>query len=328
MFFKYPCLLLIMHLVITIPAYNEEKSIGSVIDSIPSKISGISQITVLVLDDGSTDSTSSVARKHGALVIRNKTNKGLAFTFKRVVDEALALGADIIQNTDADNQYNQFQIQDTIRPILEGKADFVLGSRFKGKIEYMPFGNYYGNILATKAVRIISGLDVSDGQSGFRAMTREAALKLNIQSSYTYTQESLLQVAEKKISYYEVPIDFKKRSGKSRLMSSIFHYAKRSFLTLLQGSLSYKPLSIFLPLSGLFFLSGFAFGYRVLEHFFLTGQVSPYIPSALLASVLLIFSFLSLIVGLLGESLKEHRRASEEILYYSRKQAFSKTKNS
>jgi len=250
-----------MKLVITIPAYNEERTIGKVVLGIPKKIAGLKEIRVFVIDDGSSDNTANVAQKSGATVIKNSSNMGLAYTFKRGLEEALRMKADVIVNTDADMQYDQKQISGLIKPILDGKADIILGSRFKGKIEYMPLRKRLGNRLATWAVRRVSGLAVSDAQTGFRAFSREAALRMNIQSSYTYTQETILLAAEHKLRVAEIPVAFRRRAeGESRLVSSIWGYAKRVSLTLVIGYLNYKPLKIFLTLGLGFFLIGLLWG--------------------------------------------------------------------
>jgi len=308
-----------MKLIITIPAYNEAETIGQVIDEIPRKIKGIKKIQVLVIDDGSSDSTADIARKRNTLVISNKKNLGLAVTFRRGLEKALEMGADIIVNTDADMQYNQGQIPDLIKPILEEKADIVLGSRFRGRIEYMPLRKRLGNRISTWAVRKVSGLPISDAQTGFRAFSREAALRINIQSTYTYTQETILQAAANKLVVKEIPIDFRKRSGHSRLISNIFGYAKRVGTTLVIGYMNHKPLRVFLGIGLAFFLIGFALGLRILIHFLNTGLVSPYIPTAILTAILLIFGFQIIMIGLVAEMIKGNRFLEEEMLYRLKK---------
>ncbi len=309
-----------------IPAFNEEKTLGKVIDEIPSSMAGISQIQVLVIDDGSTDKTAAVAKQKKALVLKHLSNQGLAFAFRDGMDKALELGADIIVNTDADFQYNQKQIPLLIQPILEGKADLVLGSRFRGRIESMPFQKRIGNLLATKAVALVSGIPITDGQTGFRAFSREAALRLNVLSNYTYTQETIVQAGYLKLALAEVPIDFRMRADKSRLISSIWSYAKRSMLTLLTGYLNYKPLKIFLAIGGTIFLLGFALGFGILLHFLETGLVAPFLPSAVLSVALLLFGFQTIVLGLLAEMTKNNRKIEEQILYRAKKQQLEKNK--
>ena len=304
-----------MKLVVTIPAYNEEKTLGKVISEIPKKIKGISKIEVLVINDGSIDKTVQVARKAGAVILTNKSNMGLARTFKKGLEKALEMGADIIVNTDADLQYNQKQIPALIKPILDSKADIVLGSRFKGWIESMPFQKKLGNKIATWAVRQVSGIPVSDAQTGFRAFTREATAKMNIQSQHTYTQETIIQAAFKGLTIKEIPIDFRKRADNSRLISNIFSYGKRAALTVFTGYLNYKPLKVFGAIGVIFFLGGLAAGLRVLFHYLSTGVVTPFLPTAILSAVLIIFGFQIIVIGLLADMTKNNRRLQEEILY-------------
>ncbi|HIH09247.1 MAG TPA: glycosyltransferase family 2 protein [Candidatus Diapherotrites archaeon] len=308
-----------MKLVVTIPAFNEEKTIGEVIRGIPAKIPGVGSIEVLVVDDGSTDSTAQRAEKAGARVLVNKANCGLAFTFSRGMNGALEMGADIIVNTDADNQYDQSQIPVLVRPILEGKSDVVLGSRFLGKIEEMPLGKRLGNMAVSWLMRLLTGLPLTDTQTGFRAFSREAALHINVLSDYTYTQETVLEAAEKKLSVTEVPVDFRKRADGSRLISNIFVYAKRVGFTLIETYINYRPLKVFFASGSLLLLAGAAFGLRVLVHYARTGSVSPYLPSAVLSALLLIFGFQVMVAGITAELIKRNRKISEERLYLEKR---------
>ncbi|MFH1235301.1 MAG: glycosyltransferase family 2 protein [Candidatus Diapherotrites archaeon] len=308
-----------MKLAITIPAFNEEKTIAKVIEEIPRRIEGIKEIKIIVIDDGSTDHTGKIAAKSGAVVVRHAGNRGLAKAFKTGIDAALEGGADIIVNTDADFQYNQKQIPLLVKPVAEGKADIVLGSRFKGWIEEMPSSKRFGNILATKVVRFVSGYDISDAQTGFRAFSREAALRMNISSNFTYTQESLLIAAEHKMKVIEIPVDFRKRSDSSRLFGSVLGYAKRAGMTLLVNYLNYHPLRIFSAIGGIFFLGGILAGFRVLSHFFATGAVEPYYPTAILSGILMTIGLQIVLFGFIGEMVKRNREIQEEALYRLKK---------
>lgn len=308
-----------MKLVVTIPAFNEEGTIEKVIREIPKKIPGIGKIEVLVIDDGSADSTAKIARSLGASVIRNPINRGLAFTFSRGLETAIEMGADIVVNTDADFQYNQKQIPSLVAPILEGRADIVLGSRFLGTIESMPAGKYWGNRAMSAMVSFLTGLAISDSQTGFRAFSREAALKMNVFSDYTYTQETILEAWEKNLSILEVPADFRKRVGESRLISSIFVYAKKVGFTVIEGYMSYKPFRVFMALGFFACLLGAGFGSRVLIHYIKTGLVSPYLPSAVLSSLLLVFGVQLIIAGLVAEMIKRNRKIQEQLLYEAKK---------
>ena len=211
-----------------------------------------------------------------------------------------------------------------VNPILEHNADLVLGSRFAGHIEYMPWANRVGNILATKAVSIVSGLPITDGQTGFRAFSREAALRLMVLSRYTYTQETILQAAYHRFKVVEVPIDFRKRSGKSRLISSLFGYAKQSALVLLMGYLNYKPLRVFLAIGGSIFLVGLAGGLFILSHFLQSGQVTPHFPLALVSVAFLLFGSQIMALGLVAEMIKNNRKITEDLLYRQKKMQLEK----
>lgn len=229
-----------------IPAYNEEETLGSVIKEIPRQIQGIDEVKVLVINDGSKDRTAEVSKEVGAdYVVSHNRNKGLAQTFKTGLEEALFQGADIIVNTDADGQYDGNEIPKLIDPILKNEADIVLGDRQVKTLEHMPFGKKMGNRISSWVVRRASGLPIKDAQTGFRAFSREAALRMNIVSEYTYTQETIIQAAYKKLKIAQIPIIFRKRPGKSRLISGIWNYAKKSGLTIIRTYRDYKPLKIF-----------------------------------------------------------------------------------
>jgi len=304
-----------MKLVVMIPAYNEEETINSVIREIPRDCCDL--VEVLVINDGSTDNTVEEAKNAGAdRIVSFKKNRGLAPAFRAGLETALEMGADIIVNTDGDGQYNGKQIPDLIKPIMDGRADFVLGSRTKGRIEYMPLQKRIGNRIATFVTRQVSGLPISDAQSGFRAFTRDAAMHLNVMSNYTYVQETLMQAANSGMVYEEVPIEFRKRTGgQSRLISNIFKYAKRAGTTIVKTYRDYQPLKTFSMLGLIFLVVGLIFGFKVLYHFLQTGTVGLELPSAVLTVLLLIIGVQTIVLGLLADMLKTHRNIQDEILY-------------
>jgi len=309
-----------MDLVVTIPAYNEEKTIAEVIKKIPRNIKGISKVKVLVIDDGSTDKTVSIAKKAGAdKIVSHKQNLGLGITFRDAMDNALVMGADIIVNIDADNQYDPKEIPHLIRPILENKADIVLGSRFKGKIEEMPPIKRFGNKAFTFLVRRLSGLDISDSQTGFRALTRDAAMRINILSTYTYTQEMIIQAAYKNLKVVEVPCVFRKREGSSGLISTVFRYAKSGLAITSRTYRDYRPLKFFGSIGLTIFGIGSAFALFILQHFLRTGLVTPYIPLTILTAITLIVGFQLIIFAMLADMIGQQRRIQEEILYRVKK---------
>ena len=309
-----------MKLVITIPAYNEEKTISGVIAEIPRRMDGVASVVILVLDDGSTDGTVAAAQKAGAdKVIRHRENKGLGTAFKRALDEALAMGADIIVNIDADGQYNALDIPRLIAPIIENRADIVLGWRDIGKLDFMPIGKKIGNRLATRATRMLSGFPVKDAQTGFRAFSRDAALRMYLSGGYTYVQETLMQAKYKGLIIEQVPVDFRARKGKSRLISSIFSYAVRASRVIFITFKDYRPLRLFLYSGFIIFLVGLGLGIRVLIHFVQTGMVTPHYPSAIAATLLIIVGMGTMLFGIVADMFKKQRLLSEEILYQLKK---------
>jgi glycosyltransferase involved in cell wall biosynthesis len=306
-------------IAVTLPAYNEETTLGEVIREIPRKI-GDSSTRIVVIDDGSTDHTAEAAKAAGAdLVLRHRVRLGLAKTFADGLIAGLKTGADVIVNMDADGQYEAEQISDLVQPIMRGEADIVLGSRFKGFIEQMSSGKRIGNILMTRMTSFLAGVRFSDAQTGFRAISRDAAMRLNILGDYTYVQETLIQAAHKELRIVEVPVNFRKRAdGESRLITGIFGYARRAGLTMLRTYRDYKPLSTFLTIGALLFLAGLIVGFHVLIHFFQTGFVTPYIPSAILSAVLVILGFQAVFLGLIADMLGGNRALLEETLYQLR----------
>ncbi|MEM3555947.1 MAG: glycosyltransferase family 2 protein [Candidatus Micrarchaeia archaeon] len=309
-----------MKLAVIIPAYNEEKTIGKVIREIPRKISGVNKVEVIVVDDGSTDGTASEALKAGAdRVIRHKVNKGLAVSFRDGLDAALESKADVIVNLDADFQYNPKEIPKLIKPIIDGEADLVLTDRNVWKLPHMPLQKKVGNKLASWVVRFLTGFPVRDAQSGFRAFSREAALNLNILSDYTYVQETIIQTVFKKMKIVQVPCEFRAREGRSRLIGSIWSYAKKAGMTIVLTYVHYKPLKVFLSIGLFLILLGLVLGLRVLVHFLTTGMVSPYIPTAILTAILLIVGFQVVMMGLIADSINANRRSVERVLYSLKK---------
>jgi len=236
-----------MKCVVTIPAYNEEKTIGDVIRDIQKTMEGTDyQYEIQVVDDGSKDNTAKIAKELGGTVYSHPVNRGLADTFRDEIKYALNSGADVIVHIDADGQYRAEQILDLIRPIQQGEADFVLGSRFMGTIEEMPFIKKLGNRAFSRVVSKISGIKISDAQTGFRAFTKEVAKTVSVNSKFTYTQEQIINAVEHKFRVIEVPIFFAKRiSGTSRLMSNPLDYAIRAGVNLLRIYRDFAPLRFF-----------------------------------------------------------------------------------
>jgi len=316
-----------MKLVVMIPAYNEKETIGRVIKEIPRKIQGIDSVEILVINDGSTDGTVEVAREAGAdKILSHKANLGLGVAFRDGIEYALNMGADIIVNIDADKQYNAKEIPKLIIPIVENRADIVLGWRDTSNLEFMPFSKKMGNKVATWVTRRISGLSIRDSQTGFRAFSQEASLRMNLSGRYTYVQEILIQAKNKDLRIEEVPVEFKERKGDSRLIYSLFSYAKEAGGIIIKSYRDYAPLKVFSYIGTVFIIVGTIFASRVLIHFLKTGMVSGRIPSAVLASMLITLGFLIFVLGLLADMLKTHRELQEEILYNLKKLKIEKRK--
>ena len=249
-----------MKIVVTIPAYNEADTIAVVIKKIHEVMeSNKYNYKILVLDDGSKDKTAEVAKKEGAVVYSHPKNYGLAETFKTEVEKSLDLGADVIVHIDADMQYKADEIPKLIKEIENG-YDLVLGSRFKGTIEGMPFMKRIGNIAFSKVISQITGLSISDGQTGFRAFTKEVAKKIDITSNHTYTQEQIIRAVRNKFRIKEVPVYFAKRKDKSRLISNPLDYAAKAWINIIRIYRDYEPLKFFGIIGSMIFSLGFILG--------------------------------------------------------------------
>ena len=254
-----------MKLIIQIPCYNEAETLDIALNALPRHIEGIDTIEYLIINDGSKDNTVEVAKRWGVhYVVNFKQNKGLAKGFMAGLDACLRNGADIIVNTDADNQYNGDDIEKLVRPILEEKADIVIGERPVDTTEHWSWKKKKFQHLGSWVVRIASKTDIPDAPSGFRAYSREAALRMNVINEYTYTLETIIQAGRDKIAMTSVPIRTNGELRKSRLFSSMWGYMKRSASVIVRSFMMYKPLKFFAILGGIIFLAGFLLGIRYL----------------------------------------------------------------
>lgn len=261
-----------MRIFITIPAYNEEKTIGVLIGKIHKvmKRTGYNY-KVLVVDDGSKDKTADAAKKAGAIVYSHPKNYGLAECFRTEIEKCISLNADLIIHIDADMQYSPDEIHQLLKEIGNG-YDLVLGSRFKGRIEHMSIIKRLGNMAFSKVVSQVAGMDISDAQTGFRAFTRKVAESIQITSNHTYTQEQIIRAVRSKFKIKEVPIYFAKREGKSRLISSPFGYAVRAFINIIRVYRDFEPLKFFGIIGSIILSIGFVLGaYLVYFQFFGNG---------------------------------------------------------
>jgi glycosyltransferase involved in cell wall biosynthesis len=292
-----------MNIVVTVPAYNEEKTIAKIITDIKKVMQEHKyNFKIIVVDDGSRDSTKILSKKAGALVFSHPKNYGLAETFRTEMKEALKLVPDIIVHTDADGQYLASDIPKLIKPIAEKEADLVLGSRFKGKIESMPFIKRIGNIAFSRVISNITKTKVSDCQTGFRAFTKVVA-GLEIKSDHTYTQEQVIRSVKEKMRIVEVPVYFAKRHGKSRLIKSPFSYAIRAWINIIRVYRDYEPLRFFGNIGGLFLGFGFIIGLYFL-YLHLTTGISGHL-GLLFLMIILFFSGLQIVLfGLLADMKK------------------------
>ncbi len=308
-----------MKLIVTIPAYNEEATIAQVIREIPRAIVGVSQVEVLVLDDGSTDGTVEAALAAGAdYVISNGRNRGLAVTFKRALHEALTRGADIIVNTDADNHYDQSKIPDLIQPLLRHQADLVIGNRDIDELP-MAIGNKYGNKLANLLMQRLLGLPDADVSSGFRAYTREAALHLNVLSPHTYTHETLLNALDQRLAVVSLPLRAREVTRPSRLIRSIPSHIWNAGLVILRSFTLYRPLHVYATVGALFAFLGLIPFARFLW-FYTQGDGGGHVQSLVVGGALWFLGIQCLVVALLASAIRWNRRLIEEMLFRLKRQ--------
>ena len=308
-----------MKLIIQIPCYNEAETLEIALNDLPKKIDGIYEIEYLIINDGSKDATIEVAKKWGVhYVVNFKRNKGLAKGFMAGLDACLRNGADIIVNTDADNQYDGADIEKLVRPILEGKTDIVIGERpiddtehfspLKKKLQH--FGSY--------VVRKASKSDIPDAPSGFRAYSREAAMRMNVINEYTYTLETIVQAGRTKIAQTSVPIKTNPELRKSRLFNSMFGYVKKSMLTILRAFMMYKPMRFFNTVGAIIMTCGVALGIRFLVYLFI-GEGTGHIQSLILTSMLILVGFQTFLIGLQADLIAANRKLIEDVQYHVRK---------
>jgi glycosyltransferase involved in cell wall biosynthesis len=316
-----------MKLIIQLPCLNEEKTLPQTINDLPKEIPGVDEIETLIIDDGSTDRTIEVARELGVNhVIQFTHNKGLAEAFMAGLNASLQKGADIIVNTDGDNQYNGKDIAKLIDPILKGKADFVIGDRQVENIGHFSKIKIWLQKLGSWVVRKVSNTAVPDTTSGFRALNREAALQLTVISRFTYTLETIIQAGKKNLAVSHVPVATNEKLRDSRLFTSIPSYLKKSISTIFKIYTVYEPLKIFLLLGGFIFLLGALISLRFL-YFYFTGNGAGHIQSLILGAVFYIIGFQIMVIGLVADLIGANRRIIENILYRVRKIELTNSNN-
>jgi len=308
-----------MKLIIQIPCLNEAETLEIALNDLPRQIDGIDEIEYLIINDGSTDNTVEVARNWGVHhIVTFKKNKGLARGFMAGLDACLRAGADIIVNTDADNQYNGEDIEKIVRPIIDGKADIVIGERPIDDTEHFSPLKKKLQHIGSWTVRVASKSDIPDAPSGFRAYSREAAMRLNVVNEYTYTLETIVQAGHEKMAMTSVPIRTNAELRASRLFSSMFGYIKKSMVTIVRSFIMYKPLRFFGGIGTIIFLLGLILGIRYLVFMFM-GDASGHVQSLILASTLLMMGTMTIIIGLQADIIAANRKILEDVQYHVRR---------
>lgn len=302
-----------MKLIIQIPCYNEAETLEIALNDLPKHIDGIDEIEYLIINDGSKDDTVEVAKKWGVhYVVDFKQNRGLAKGFMAGVDECLRQGADIIVNTDADDQYCGADIETIVRPILDGKADIVIGERPIDQTEHFSPLKKKLQHFGSWVVRKASNTNIPDAPSGFRAYSREAALQLNVVNEYTYTLEQIVQAGRNKIAITSVPIRTNAELRPSRLFSSMFGYVKKSMLTIIRSYIMYKPMHFFMLLGSVPVAAGVILGIRFLIRFF-AGNGAGNVQSLILVSLLITVGVLMWVIGILADTIAANRKIMQDV---------------
>lgn len=316
-----------MKLIIQIPCYNESETLEIALNDLPKQLDGVDEIEYLIINDGSKDNTVEVAKKWGVHHIVNfKQNKGLAKGFMAGLDGCLRYGADIIVNTDADNQYCAEDIATLIQPILDGKADMVIGARPIDQTEHFSYIKKKLQHLGSWVVRKASNTNIPDAPSGFRAFSREAAMRINVVNDYTYTLETIVQAGREKIAITSVPIRTNAELRPSRLFSSIWGYVKKSMLTIIRAYMMYKPLKCFTFLSIPPVVVGLLIGFRFL-YYMAIGQAGGHVQSLILACTLILMGFVGVMIGLVADVIAANRKILEDTQYHVRKMEYDSLYN-
>jgi glycosyltransferase involved in cell wall biosynthesis len=303
-----------MKLVIQVPCHNEEAQLPSTIGALPRSLPGFSSVQLLVVDDGSTDRTADVARALGVdRVLRLPRNQGLARAFTAGIEAALRMGADVIVNTDGDNQYRADDIPALVAPVMEDSADIVVGARPLSEIEHFSSIKRWLQIAGTRVVRSLTGTDIEDATSGFRAYSRRAALALNVFSTYTYTLETLVQAGYKRLRVVSIPVRINPPTRPSRLVRSTPHYVLQSLITLVRVAVIYRPFRAFALPAALSASIGAALVARFVYYYVTQAGTAGHIQSLIIAAMLVLIGGLLLTLGILADLLSVNRRILEEV---------------
>lgn len=304
-----------MKLIIQIPCYNEAETLAIALNALPREVEGFNKVEWLIINDGSTDDTVKVAKECGVDHIVNfKHNQGLAKGFMAGIDMCLRQGADVIVNTDADNQYEALDIPKLTRPILENKAEYVIGARPISQTQHFSLAKKILQKLGSWVVRKASNTDIPDAPSGFRAMSKECAMQINVYNNYTYTLETIIQAGQKNIAITSVPIRTNEYLRPSRLLSSIPSYIKKSIVTIVRIFVVYKPFRFFITIAAVLFGLGLLLGLRFL-YFYLTGNGSGHMQSVVLSGVLMGIGFQTGLIAFVADLLAVNRMLLENVKY-------------
>ncbi|WP_312344635.1 glycosyltransferase family 2 protein [Leclercia sp.] len=317
-----------MKLIIQIPCFNEAETLAIALNALPRHVTGFDKVEWLIIDDGSTDNTVNVARQHGVdHIVKHAGNKGLAKAFMTGLDACLNLNADVIVNTDADNQYSADDIPLLVAPILEHRAEMVIGERPISSIEHFSPVKKYLQKLGSWVVRVASNTNIPDAPSGFRAMSRATAQKLMVFNDYTYTLETIIQAGQKNITITSVSVRVNEDLRPSRLVKSISSYIKRSIITIVRIFVIYRPFRFFGSIGAVLFLAGFLLGVRFLFKY-LTGDGNGYVQSLILASILMGMGFQTILVAFVTDLLSANRKLLEDLRFkVAQLESGPKTKN-
>jgi len=315
-----------MKLVVQISCLNEAETLGDVLKTIPKHIAGIDEIEVLVIDDGCTDSTVAVAKKHGVKhFVYHANNKGLASGFRDGVHRALELGADIIVHTDGDNQYPQERIGDLVQPILDGKADMVIADRQVQQIKHFSPAKKLFQSVGTCVLNVAAGTKVPDAPSGFRAYSRDAAMRLNIVTQFSYAMETIIQAGNKRFAIVTIPIETNPKTRESRLFKSSWEHMRKSGVAIARSYIMYRPYAVFLTLGVVLLVLGLIPFARWLYFLhFDRAHGLRHIQSLLAGCVLLIASFISFTLGVVADLIRINRVLIEENLEHTKHVRFDR----
>ena len=314
-----------MKLIIQIPCYNEESTLPLTLHDLPRTLPGIDEIEYLIVDDGSGDRTAEVARELGVHhIVRHRNNRGLAAAFVSGLEAGLAAGADIIVNTDADNQYCGDDVSCLVEPILQGSADIVIGDRGVGMSEHFSPVKRWLQCLGSWVVERSAGIPIPDATSGFRAFSREAALHLTVLSDYTYTLETLIQAGARRMAVIFVPIRTNPQTRRSRLIRNIPAFLSLSIVTIVRFYTMYRPLWVYTTVGEVLLVCGLLLGVRFLYFLWVLNNATGHVQSLILAAILIIVGFQICLIGLIADLVRMNRKMMEETLYRLRRMDLDK----